>query len=341
MESTPVEMLRTEPVSGPAVWSGASLAGDSSWIHRLSPAAIAEIDRALDRARALGLPWHRIGREHFPLPALDAELKAVAAELDDGRGFVQMKGLPVERYTLEEARMAYWGIASRLGQAISQNAAGDLIGDVRDHGVTMASGNVRGYQTRSASPFHTDECDLVGLLCWRPAKRGGRSLVVSAMTLYNEMLRRYPWYVALLYREYAFDWRGEQPPGRPQVYRWPLYTWCEGDLSCRYSRRAIELAQRLTGVPLSEVELALFERLDALIEELQLELDFEPGDMQLLNNHMILHSRTSFEDHPEPERKRHLLRVWLSSSRRRHLPARMLAERDPRIGVPARGRPAP
>jgi len=326
--------LLTTPVRGPVAWTGKSLAEDRSWVHRLTDGAIAEIDRAVGHARATGRPWQAVRREDFPLPGLARELAAIGRELDSGRGFVQIKSLPVERYTLDEARLAYWGIGAWLGHAVSQNAAGDMIADVMDRGLEMSAGNVRGYQTRSTSPFHTDECDVVGLLCWRPAKSGGRSLLTSSMALYNEMLRRHPWYVGLLYREYAFDWRGEQPEGRPPYYRWPIFSWHGGDLSCRYSRRMITFAQRLTGVPLSDVEADLFDKLDAIIEEQTLEIAFEPGDMQFLNNHVVLHSRTGFEDYPEPGRRRHLLRLWLTTERRRSLPPRMIEERDPRIGVP-------
>jgi hypothetical protein len=326
--------ILTEPVSGPAAWKGSELARDDAWLYRLSPETIAELDAALHAVERRGLPLFEITREDFPLPGFGAELEKISEELESGRGFVQIKGLPIERYTLRQAKTVYWGIGTHLGKAVSQNAKGDLIGDVRDEGLDIRTARVRGYQTRTASPFHVDETDVVGLLCWRPAKSGGASLIASSMALYNELLRRYPWYVGVLYKPFNYDWRGEQPAGSPPIYRWPVFEFYDGRLSCRYSRRMIEFAQQTTGTMLSTIEKEAFDVMDGLIEELRLNIDFEPGDMQFLNNYVILHSRTAFADYTEPERKRHLLRLWLTVPNGRPLSPETRRERDVRVGVP-------
>ena len=330
--------ILTRPVTGAAAWKGSALAHDRSWIYRLSGSALAELDAAVEKNKREARDVHAIGRADFPLPSLQVELERIAAELEHGRGFVQIKGIPLGRYDEADARIAYWGLASHLGTPVSQNARGDRIGDVRDEGLSIASGGVRGYQTRSASPFHVDETDVVGLMCIRPAKAGGSSCIVSSMAVYNELLARYPWYVALLYRPFNYDWRGEQPPHSAPVYRWPVYEYFDGRLSCRYSRRMIEFAQATTGSALSAVEVEAFDILDGLIDELKLDIEFETGDIQFLNNYSILHSRTGFEDHPEPERKRHLLRLWLTSHNGRRLSPAVTAERNVRNGVPVRAR---
>jgi len=330
--------ILTERVEGPVAWKGAELMRDQSWIYRFSDRALEEIDAALRRVEREGRPLQAIRSVDFPLPSLSKDLLRISDELEHGRGFVQMKGLPVERYTEAQARLAYWGIATYLGDAISQNAKGDLIGDVRDLSLDIRSKGVRGYQTNSASPFHADETDVVGLLCLRPARAGGASCLVSSMALYNELLERYPWYVGLLYRPFTYDWRGEQPDGGPAVYRWPVYDYFEGCLTCRYSRRMIEFSQQTTGVPLSRIEIEAFDTLDRLIQELRLDIDFEAGDIQFLNNYVILHSRTQFDDYPEPERKRHLLRVWLTARNGRKLSPEVIRERNVRNGVPVRAR---
>lgn len=326
--------ILTEPVSGPAAWKGSELARDDSWLYRLSSHAVAELDAALHAAERSRLSLFEITRAHFPLPGLGHELRKISEELESGRGFVQIKGLPIERYTLQQAKIIYWGVGTHLGKAVSQNAKGDLLGDVRDEGLDIRAARVRGYQTRTASPFHVDETDVVGLLCWRPAKTGGASLIVSSMTLYNELLRRYPCYVGVLYSRFNYDWRGEQPQGRPPIYRWPVFEYYDGRLSCRYSRRMIEFAQQTTGVMLSKVEKEAFDIMDGLIDELRLNINFEPGDMQFLNNYVILHSRTCFEDYTEPDRKRHLLRLWLAVPNGRPLSPETVRERDVRLGVP-------
>jgi hypothetical protein len=285
-------------------------------------------------------PVYEMTSGNFPLPRFGGELRKISEELETGRGFVQIKGLPIERYTLQQAKLIYWGIGTYLGRAISQNAKGDLLGDVRDEGLDIRAAGVRGYQTRTASPFHVDETDVVGLLCWRPAKAGGESLIVSSMALYNELLEHYPWYVGVLYNRFSYDWRGEQPKGRPPIYRWPVFEFYQDKLSCRYSRRMIEFAQKTTGVELSDIEKEAFDVMDRLIGELQLKIDFEPGDIQFLNNYVILHSRTAFEDYQESDRRRHLLRLWLTVPGWDRLSPETLRERDVRFGVPVAERAA-
>lgn len=326
--------ILTEPVSNAIAWKGSELAQDDSWLYRLPSHAVGELDAALHAAERRGLSLFEITHENFPLPGFGNELKKISEELEHGRGFVQIKGLPIERYTLRQAKVIYWGIGTYLGRAVSQNAKGDLLGDVRDEGRDIRAAGVRGYQTRTTSPFHVDETDVVGLLCWRPAKSGGESLIASSMALYNELLERYPWYVGVLYNRFNYDWRSEQPKGQPPIYRWPVFEYYGGRLSCRYSRRMIEFAEKTTGVALSEIERETFDIMDGLIDELQLKINFEPGDMQFLNNYVILHSRTAFEDYPEPDRKRHLLRLWLTVPDCSRLSPETLRERDVRLGVP-------
>ncbi|MBM3358300.1 MAG: TauD/TfdA family dioxygenase [Betaproteobacteria bacterium] len=326
--------ILTEPVTGRVAWKGKELAQDDSWLYRLSPRAVGELETAAYAVERRGLPLFRIRREDFPLPGFGEELKKISEELESGRGFVQVKGLPIERYTLQQAKLIYWGIGTHLGEAVSQNARGDLLGDVKDEGLDIRAARVRGYQTRAVSPFHVDETDVVGLLCWRPSKSGGASLIASSTALYNELLRRYPWYVGVLYNRFSYDWRGEQPKGGSPIYRWPVFEYFDGKLSCRYSRRMIEFAQQTTGTMLTGLEREAFDTMDSLIEELKLNISFEPGDMQFLNNYVILHSRTAFEDYPEPDRKRHLLRLWLTVPDGRRFSPETLRERDVRLGVP-------
>jgi hypothetical protein len=333
--------ILTGLVTGPVAWKGKELAREQSWIYRFSERGLAEIDTALHKVKREKQHLHAIRRADFPLPSLRKDLQRISMELEHGRGFVQMKGLPIDRYQEDEARIIYWGIAAYLGTPVSQNSRGHLIGDVRDEGLNIRSGGVRGYQTNSASPFHADETDIVSLLCLRPAMSGGLSCIVSSMAIHNELLARYPWYVALLYRPFNFDWRGEQPAGGAPVYRWPVYEYFEGRLTCRYSRRMIEFAQATTGMPLSRVEKEAFDILDELIRELRLDIEFETGDIQFLNNYSILHSRTDFEDYPEPRRKRHLLRLWLTAHDGRKLSTAVTSERNVRNGVPCAGRRTP
>ncbi len=314
-----MSVMLTEPVTGPAVWYGRELARDESWIYRLSPKALAEVDAALQAVKARGLALEEIGKADFQLPTFAAELTAVGEELEWGRGFVLLRGLPAERYTAEEFGIIFWGIGCHFGAPTPQNGKGDLLGHVRDEGRSLEDRSARGYQTRASQGLHVDRCDIVGLLCLQTAKSGGVSLLVSSMAIYNEMLRRCPWYVGVLYKGFATDMRGEEVPGGPPVYYRPVYSYFDGRLTCGFNYTYIRSGQEKIGQPLSAVET---EALDAFYEiayELALPMSFERGDIQLVNNYVLLHDRTEYEDYPEPERRRHLLRLWLSVANPRKL----------------------
>ena len=307
-----------------------------AWLYRIPSHALEEIDLALRRIKARGLALDQVTRDDFSVPAFAADLAAIAHELEHGRGFVQMKGFPVERYDERDIALAFWGIGTHLGSALSQNAKGNLLGDVRDEGFDIGNSDVRAYQTRVSQGFHTDiGADVVGLICLKPAKSGGRSRVVSSMAIYNELLRRLPWHVGLLYSDFAVDWRGEEPPGEPPVYREPIYAFHDGRMSCRFAPRLIRSAQDKTPTRLSTVQLEAIAAVEQLAEELCFEIDFEPGDVQFINNYVVLHGRTGYEDHSSREQRRHLMRLWLTVPGARSLPPEFANGRA-RGGVPAR-----
>jgi len=311
------------PIAGPSAWRGVEVAASGDWLHRLSDADIAEIDAALATVRARGLGLLDIDRNAFPLPRLGTTLEEIRRELLTRRGFVVIRGLPMERYTTEEAAAAYWGIGRHLGNPVSQNAKGHLLGHVRDLGYDVNDPNVRVYQTTERQYYHADSCDIVALLCLRKARQGGYSSLVSSVTLYNEIRTRRPDLLPVLFRPFCIDRRGEVPEGMKPYFEMPVFTWHEGFLSAYYVRRYIESAQRFPDVPrLSPAQIEALDLLDSLADDSALhhEMGFEPGDMQFLHNHQILHDRTAFEDWPEPERKRHLLRLWLCPPDGRPLP---------------------
>jgi hypothetical protein len=311
------------PIGGPSAWRGEAMARTDEWIFRLSPGHVAEVDEALGRVTARGLDVARLRREDFPLPSLGPALDRIRRELLTGRGFVLLRGLPVERYSLAEAATTYWGLGAYIGAARSQNAAGHLLGHVRDVGRDADDPDARVYQTNRRQNYHTDSVDVVGLLCWRRAKAGGLSSIVSSVTAYNEMRARRPDLVGVMFEPFPTDRRGEVPAGRQPYFCVPAFNWHEGLLSAIYVRRYIESSQRLPDAPrLSERQREAMDVFDAILEDrdLNLFMEFEPGDIQLLHNHQILHDRTAFEDWPEPARKRHLLRLWLCPPDGRPLP---------------------
>ena len=291
------------------------------WLIELTVQDIAEIEAAMRRTG--GHDLLAIDRDAFLLPTLGPRLLAIRDELVWGRGFVQLRGLPVERWSRRDTAAAYWGIGTHLGRAVSQNASGHVLGHVRDLGLSADDPDARVYQTTARQFFHTDSCDIVGLLCLRTAKRGGLSCLVSSVTVFNEMLARRPDLAAELMNPVCVDRRGEAHPDGRGWWRAAVFNLVRGHLITIYTRRYIESAQRFPEVPrLTPAYCAALDLFDAICEEpaIRLEIEFRPGDIQFLCNHPILHDRTAFEDWPDPERKRHLLRLWLCPPIGRELP---------------------
>src|SRR4051794_1614692 len=327
--TTQTRSLGTAPrrrIKGPAAWTGADMRRrESEWTYRLSAAEIAEIEQATREVRASGLDIAEITRDDFPLPTLGATLDRLRGEVVEGRGFVRLRGMPVENRPIEASATAYWGIGTYFGKARSQNAKGHLLGHVYDlgQGLSAENPNLRSYATAERQNFHIDRCDLVALLCLRGAKSGGQSMLVSSMTLHNVIAERRPDLLERLYRPFPVDRRGEVPEGKGPFYEAPVFNEYAGRVSVLYSRLHNGSAQRFPEARRLTTE--DIEALDMLQElagdpELRLDMEFMPGDVQILHNHTILHARTGYEDFPEPEKKRHLLRLWLAAPDARKLP---------------------
>ena len=312
------------PVSGPAVWYGRDLQPRTDWIRAFSADELAELDAAVRAYKSSGAPLAEISRARFPLPRLGPQLDGILAELLEGRGFAMLRGFPVERYARDEQAIAYLGLGAWFGSARSQNAKGHLLGHVKDLGLDIADPRVRYYQTNRKLEYHTDSVDVVGLLCLKTAKSGGESFIASSMTLYNEILARRPDLVPALFEPFPTDRRGEVPEGMQPWFDMPIFHWHAGRLSCIYVRQYIESAQKLfpQARRLRREQIDAMDLMDELLNDPQIHLSmaFRPGDMQFLHNHQILHSRNDFENWPQPERHRHLLRLWLAPAAARPLP---------------------
>ncbi len=328
------------PIEGEAAWYGPDMARSSEWLYELDGAELAEIEAAMRPLVQREVEIGQMRKEDFPLPRLSKRIQEVTRDLLHGRGFAVMRGLPVNEWTMRESATAYFGIGLHMGNPRSQNAMGHVLGHVRDLGRDAVNDpTARIYQTKERQTFHTDSTDVVGLLCLKTAKSGGKSALVSSMTIYNEMYRRRPDLLKVLFRPFATDRRGEVPEGKKPYFEIPVYNWYEGYLSVIFARRYIESARRFDDVaPLSDEEVEALDLFESLAEDpkLNLHLAFEPGDMQWVHNHTMLHDRTAFEDWPEPERKRHLLRLWLAVPGARPLPP-IYAERYGKVEIGDRG----
>lgn len=316
------------------------MAARDEWLMPLVPADIREIEQAVKSLIARDADIAAISAADFPLPSLAPKLKArVRDEALNGRGFLLLRGLPVERWDLREAATAYFGLGTHLGSARSQNAKGHVLGHVQDLGLDAQDPNVRVYQTNARQTFHTDSCDIVALLCLKTARSGGLSALVSSITIFNEMRRLRPDLLALLLEPIATDRRGEVPPGQKPFFEIPVFNWHAGHLSAIYQRQYIESAQRFADAPrLTPAHREALDLFDALADDpaLNMTMEFKPGDVQFVHNHTILHDRTAFVDWPEPERKRHLLRLWLAASDARELPP-VFAQRYGSVTIGDRG----
>lgn len=323
------------PVTDASAWRGAEIAAAPGWIATLTAAEIEELVGALRGMQARGLATAAITRADFPLPVLAPRLAGWLAEARDGRGFFLLRGLPADRFSEAEREAIFWGIGTHLGTAVSQNSHGEMLGHVFDQGRTYGAPNTRGYQTRARLDFHTDRCDLVGLLCQRRAKEGGLSSIVSTMAVHNEILRTRPDLLPILYR--GFHYAEREAADRPDgvtPHPIPVFSRWQGVLSCRFIRNPIETGAQRRGVPLTEQEREALELMSALSarEDMRLDMMLEPGDMQFCNNYVTAHARTAFEDWPEPHRRRLMVRLWLTVAPRRPL-APDFGEHD---GIPAK-----
>lgn len=306
-----------------SVWYGSGFADDTDWVEQISADEIGEVEIAVEELERAGVGIEKVTAEDFPLPTFNVRLQRILDEVLNGRGFVLIRGLPVERWTRRGAAVAFLVIGVQLGSLRMQNAEGHLLGHVRDMGRSSDDPNVRIYQTRERQTHHTDSCDVVGLLCLRAAKSGGLSSLVSSTTIFNEMRRRRPDLLSVLMEPIETDRRGEVPEGNKNYFTIPVFNYHDGSVSAIYQRQYIESARRFPGVkPLSALQIEALNLFDELANDskLNLMMELQPGDIQFVHNHTILHDRTAFEDYDDPERKRHLLRLWLAPPGARSLP---------------------
>lgn len=322
-EHTPrVAATPGQPVIDPAGWTKEEISSSDAWIYQLTTADISELDAVVAEFEDKNIVVNDIGRNSFDFPTLAAKLGAIKNDILWGRGFAVVRGVPVERYSRLQSAIAFWCIGLHVGDPASQNAKGHLLGHVKDLGGTSLKNPLnRGYQTSERLPFHTDQCDVVSLLCLHTAPTGGDSLISSSITLHNEMLKRRPELVAALAEPLYIDRRNEIPEGKDPWYRMPVFSYFEGYLTTYWTVSYIRSAQRFEELPRHTP--ALTEALDmfeALAQELAFTMTMEQGDIQFLHNHVVVHSRTQFEDWPEPERMRHLYRLWLATPDGRPLP---------------------
>ncbi len=248
----------------------------------------------------------------------------------DGRGIVMLQNFPIERFDREETAIAYIGLGAYLGKTMSQNKQGHVLGHVKDLGGDYTDAHTRGYTTRAEMFFHADACDYVGLLCLQTSKSGGASRVASSVTVYNRILARRPDLAKVLTEDFYRSRSGEMNPGEAPFFKQPIFSFTDGYFSATGASAVVDKAQKLPGVPkFTDAQKEAVALYRATVAECALDIDFKAGDIQFLNNFVMLHTRREYEDWPEPARKRHLLRLWLSDPESRPIPQ---AQRQGRAG---------
>ena len=310
-------------IDHPSAWKGADFSGPDAVAFDLDERHRDALRGAVARARAAGRGLREMTGADTAMPEIESDLLDLRHELVDGRGLLIVRGWPVGEMTDEELGMAYWAVGAHFGRGVSQSPMGDRLGYVTD--VSRPGTRERGYRSAKELNLHTDSDDIVGLLCIRRAKSGGESRLASSVAVYNEIAAARPDLLEPLFEGYAYHWFGEQPPGQGTVtsYRVPVFGHAGGRLSCVFLREFIHMAAEETGVAPTgrEAEALAFFGEVADREDIVFRFGLEPGWASFINNYTTLHSRTGFEDWPEPERKRLLLRLWLKADPPRPLVA--------------------
>lgn len=324
-------MMKTilkEQITDKCAWIGQEIADKTDWIYHLSPHMLTVLNSALKKLKEKNLVAPHFVKTDALIEDEEflEQIEYISNELENGYGFIVIRGLDAEKYNETQLANIYYLFGLHMGNAVTQNARGDLLGYVENVG-DKTQKMTRVYETNAYLPYHADLSDIVGLLSIRKAKQGGLSSIVSSSTVYNRILEHYPEYLGYFYHPAWYDHLGEVEPSLS-----PIFSYYDGKLACRYLRHYIELGHDRRKVPLSQVQTDALNIFDSISHDPRLRLDMmlEPGDIQFCNNYCVMHSRSSFEDYEEVEKRRKLLRLWLQMPN-----ARQLAKDFPgRNGIP-------
>jgi hypothetical protein len=327
-----------KPISGPSVWTGRDYADRDDWIYRFSAAELAEIDDAV-RGIPVDIPaLYDVTAGDFPLPQLAKTLAALDNELHHGRGFILLRGIPANRYSEEQLAAIFWGIGSYFGTGLAQSLKGDRLGHVIDRSAPGSeTRHMRNYELGGRLRMHTDlNNDVVGLMMLQHAKSGGESRIASSMAVHNIILDEHPEFLDPLYRGYHFHILGSDRGAAARLtdHRIPIFVDHGDAVSCHYNPSPIDRSVERAGVKLSDVEASAvrFVAEVAARPGIYLDMELQPGDIQLLNNHAIMHGRTDYQDYPDMAQRRHLLRLWLRSARAQKQPPETQVHKTDALG---------
>ena len=264
-----------------------------------------------------------LSSQDFPLNKFLTKIEKVKTQVESGLGFIILRGLPVEEFKDDEVKVMLWGLGQYIGYPEVQDKAGALLHVVTDTGASVnKTDNIRGFQTNEELQFHTDGADVFALLCLRNAKSGGLSKLVSSVAVFNEIEKTRPDLSKILQEDFYFDARA-QNPNEDKYQKVPIFVKHDNLISALHKRRYIETAQRFSDVPkLTNKQIEALNLVDTLCanESFCLSMQLNPGDLEIASNATTFHSRENYEDYPDPNERRCMLRLWLSLFKPRPLP---------------------
>jgi hypothetical protein len=297
-------------------WLAADLQNDTTWIGHLADSDRRAMMDALEGATALSKNFLDYRKEDFPFGDSLLPIRKALAEAQHGRGAALIKGLPREGVSERSFELLTWGIGLHLGVARPQDKATRYINAVRNVGGDYRSATGRGYSSNAELDFHVDGADVVLLSCYNQAPHGGDSMCSSSLAAYKQLREERPDLAAALFETLPFSLQGEQAEGLPAFICMPVFGERDGRLFCMWVRNRVRFGEKLPGAPQpTALQREAMDLLDQIVRrpEFMFSMRLEAGDLQFLSNHTVLHSRTEFEDAPEPDIERLLYRLWLST----------------------------
>ena len=302
----------------PAAWKAADYSSKDTFAVDLQPYHLEALEKQVACFKKANGGQEDMSTETFPLKEITTDISAWRQVVQDGPGMILLRGIPVDVINLDDLRIMYLGLGTHFGRPVSQSNMGELVGEVVNIG--GKDQKERAYRNSCELTPHTDRADLIAMLCIRPAKKGGLSGYASALTIHNIMLDERPDLLVHLYHGFRHHRFGEQPPGEPLVTpeRIPVFSIKDNVPTAIFIRGYIDLAVDEGHVTLSAAELEALDYMEEVSNRPDIRLDFlmEPGELLFVNNCLILHTRTAFEDSADPALRRHLLRLWLRQDER-------------------------
>ncbi len=304
--------IHTIPIEHKMVWRGGDFTKDDIAFD-LTPRHAAALEDVLLRVNKAELA--DIMPAHCRHPALDADLERVFDEIQDGRGIVIVRGIPVAEHSVEDVSRMFWALGAHFGRGVSQSALGDVLGQVRDETPPGGEESARGYTSRRELSLHVDLAQIVGLMCVRQARAGGKSQYAAGLAIHNEIATSRPDLLPVLYRGFPYHRRGEEAPDAPCVtpYDIPVFSMRDGQMSVFMVREIFNAAFRELKRTFTPEEIDAIDTFRAVAQRLQFETRLEPGEATFLNNYTVMHARSEFEDWDAKEKKRLMLRLWLDA----------------------------